>query len=159
MHIPFDTNAPRISAIPARRHQPLQTNATAQNEGRRRFQGHKILFSFPIQPTCHSVCLSAGTSSFEAESEVHFFQPVFESTLMTLHDRIESNPKIMLGKPVIRGTRITVELVLRKIAEGADEQAILSAYPNLIHDDIMAAVRYAADTLAHEEVLLASVAR
>lgn len=78
---------------------------------------------------------------------------------MTVHDRIESNPKVMLGKPVIRGTRITVELVLRKIAEGADERAILQAYPNLIRDDIMAAVRYAADTLAHEEVLLASAAR
>jgi uncharacterized protein (DUF433 family) len=40
---------------------------------------------------------------------------------MTVHDRIDINPKIMLGKPVIRGTRIPVELIVRKMAEGADE--------------------------------------
>jgi len=73
---------------------------------------------------------------------------------MTVHDRIAMDPKIMLGKPVIRGTRITVELILRKIAEGADERAVLEAYPHLKKEDIQAAVRYAADTLAHEEVLL-----
>lgn len=73
---------------------------------------------------------------------------------MTIHDRIEINPKIMLGKPVIRGSRITVELILRKIAESADERTLLEAYPHLKKEDIQAAVRYAADTLAHEEVLL-----
>ena len=73
---------------------------------------------------------------------------------MTTHDRVVIDSKIMLGKPVIRGTRITVELVLRKMAEGADERAILDAYPNLKKEDIQAAVRYAADSLAHEEVLL-----
>ncbi len=73
---------------------------------------------------------------------------------MTVHDRIEINPKIMLGKPVIKGSRITVELILRKMAEGADERALLDAYPHLTKDDIHAAVRYAADTLAHEEVML-----
>jgi uncharacterized protein (DUF433 family) len=73
---------------------------------------------------------------------------------MTVHDRIAMDPKIMLGKPVIRSTRITVELILRKIAEGADEHAVLEAYPHLKKEDIQAAVRYAADTLAHEEVLL-----
>lgn len=73
---------------------------------------------------------------------------------MTIHDRIVVDPKIMLGKPVIRGTRITVELVLRKIAEGANESAVIDAYPNLKKEDIQAAVRYAADALAHEEVLL-----
>jgi len=62
---------------------------------------------------------------------------------MTRHDRIEMNPKIMLGKPVIRGSRITVELILRKIAEGADEKALLQAYPKLTHD-IHAALRYVA---------------
>ena len=48
---------------------------------------------------------------------------------MTVHDRIEINPKIMLGKPVIRGTRIPVELIVRKMAEGADEKALLQASP------------------------------
>ena len=71
---------------------------------------------------------------------------------MTVHDRIEINPKIMLGKPVIRGTRIPVELIVRKMAEGADEKALLQAYPNLTQQDVHAALRYAADSLAHEEV-------
>lgn len=73
---------------------------------------------------------------------------------MAVHDRIEINPKIMLGKPVIRGTRIPVELIVRKLAEGADEKALLQAYPRLAGADIQAALLYAADSLAHEEVLL-----
>jgi len=76
---------------------------------------------------------------------------------MTIHDRIEINPKIMLGKPVIRGTRIPVELIVRKMAEGADEKALLQAYPNLALEDVHAALRYAADSLAHEEVVLSTV--
>jgi uncharacterized protein (DUF433 family) len=72
---------------------------------------------------------------------------------MTSQDRIEINPKIMLGKPVIRGTRITVELILRKIGEGANEQMLLAAYPHLTSADIQAAANYAADSLAHEEVM------
>jgi len=73
---------------------------------------------------------------------------------MTLTDRIELNPNIMLGKPVIRGTRITVELILRKIAEGADEATILAGYPTLKRVEIQAAVTYAADSLAHEMTVL-----
>jgi uncharacterized protein (DUF433 family) len=57
----------------------------------------------------------------------------------------------MLGKPVIRGARIPVELIVRKMAEGADEKAVLQAYPS---KDVHAALRYAADSLAHEEVVL-----
>jgi uncharacterized protein (DUF433 family) len=75
---------------------------------------------------------------------------------MTVHDRIEINPKIMLGKPVIRGTRIPVELIVRKMAEGVDEKALLQAYPNLTQLDVHAALRYAADSLAHEEVVLST---
>ncbi len=73
---------------------------------------------------------------------------------MTIHDRIDMSPDVMLGKPVIRGTRIPVELIVRKIAEGATEAVLLDAYPHLTPDDIRAALRFAADTLAHEEVLL-----
>ena len=73
---------------------------------------------------------------------------------MTTTDRIEINPRIMLGKPVIRGTRMTVELVLRKLGEGATEQDLINAYPHLTRADIQAAVNYAADTLAHEETVL-----
>jgi len=73
---------------------------------------------------------------------------------MTITDRIEINPKVMLGKPVIRGTRIPVELILRKLSEGAREADLLDAYPRLTREDIKAAIGYAADTLAHEETLL-----
>jgi len=69
-------------------------------------------------------------------------------------NRIEVNPNVMLGKPVIRGTRIPVELVLRKLGEGATEADLLDAYPRLTPEDIRAALGYAADTLAHEETLL-----
>ncbi len=57
---------------------------------------------------------------------------------MTVHDRIEINPKIMLGKPVIRGTRIPVESIVRKMSEGADEKALLQAYPTLTSNDVHA---------------------
>ncbi len=67
-------------------------------------------------------------------------------------DRIEINPDIMLGKPVIRGTRIPVELVLRKLAEGATEDELLEAYRSLTREDIKAALAYAAQTIAHEEI-------
>ena len=48
---------------------------------------------------------------------------------MTITERIEINPKVMMGKPVIRGTRIPVELILRKLREGANEADLLEAYP------------------------------
>jgi uncharacterized protein (DUF433 family) len=72
---------------------------------------------------------------------------------MTLTERIEVNPRVMLGKAVIRGTRIPVELILRKLSEGVSEADLLDAYPRLTRADIQAAMRYAADTLAHEEVV------
>lgn len=70
---------------------------------------------------------------------------------MTVTNRIEINPKVMLGKPVIRGTRIPVELILRRLSEGADEAELLDAYPRLRREDIRAALAYAADAIAHEE--------
>ena len=78
---------------------------------------------------------------------------------MTVTDRIEINPRVMMGKPVIRRTRITVELLLRKLADGATEADLLDAYPKLTREDIQAAVRYAADTLAHEETILVTAPR
>ena len=59
---------------------------------------------------------------------------------MTITDRIEINPRVMLGKPVIRGTRITVELILRKLSESASEAELLDAYPRLAREDIQAAI-------------------
>jgi uncharacterized protein (DUF433 family) len=55
------------------------------------------------------------------------------------HDRIEINPEIMGGKPVIRGTRVPVELVLRKLGAGMAVEAILADHPRLTADDIRAA--------------------
>ncbi len=72
---------------------------------------------------------------------------------MALSDYIDVNPKVMLGKPVIRGTRVPVELILRKLGEGASEQDLLDAYPHLKSQDIRAAARYAAEALAHEEIV------
>jgi uncharacterized protein (DUF433 family) len=71
-----------------------------------------------------------------------------------LMNRIEINPAVMLGKPVIRGTRIPVELILRKLADGMTEVELLDAYPRLAREDIQAALAYAADSLAHETILL-----
>jgi uncharacterized protein (DUF433 family) len=59
------------------------------------------------------------------------------------HERIEIDPDIMAGKPVIRATRIPVELVLRKLSTGMSPDAILADYPRLTHADIDAAQTFA----------------
>ncbi len=69
------------------------------------------------------------------------------------HQRIEVNPDIMDGKPVIRGTRIPVELVLRKLGAGMSPEAIVGDHPRLTLDDIHAAQAFAADYLADEDVV------
>lgn len=71
---------------------------------------------------------------------------------MRRHERIEINPQIMTGKPVIRGTRITVEHVLRKLGGGMTPEQILEDHPHLTLEDIRAAEVFAADYLAGEEV-------
>ena len=71
------------------------------------------------------------------------------------HDRIEMNPDIMGGKPVIRGTRIPVELVLRKLGTGMTMDDVLADHPRLTREDILAAQAFAADYLA-DEVLVHS---
>jgi uncharacterized protein (DUF433 family) len=65
---------------------------------------------------------------------------------------IESNPKIMFGKPVIKGTRITVELILGKIAEGVSVDEILASYPHLTREQILACVDFARKSLSLETV-------
>lgn len=67
-----------------------------------------------------------------------------------IQQRIEINPKVMLGKPVVKGTRIPVELIIRKLGEGATEKDLLDAYPKLTKEDLQAAMIYAADVLASE---------
>jgi uncharacterized protein (DUF433 family) len=63
-------------------------------------------------------------------------------------DRIEINPAVMMGKPVIRGTRITVELILRKLAEDETGRELLEDYPRLIAEDIRAAIAYGAASVS-----------
>jgi uncharacterized protein (DUF433 family) len=69
-------------------------------------------------------------------------------------ERIAIDPTVMLGKPVIRGTRITVEIILTKVAQGATEADLLEDYPHLTTEDIRSAVAYGAASAAHEEVVL-----
>jgi uncharacterized protein (DUF433 family) len=69
------------------------------------------------------------------------------------HQRIEMNPEIMDGKPVIHGTRVPVELVLRKLGAGMTPEAILADHPRLTREDILAAQAFAADYLSGEEII------
>jgi uncharacterized protein (DUF433 family) len=66
---------------------------------------------------------------------------------------ISSDHKVLLGKPVIKGTRISVEAILRKIAQGATINDLLVMYPHISLIQIQAAMEYAADSLANEEIL------
>ncbi len=70
---------------------------------------------------------------------------------MSAANRIEVNPRIMLGKPVIRGTRIPVELILRRLSEGATIEDLLDAYPSLHREDVHAALAYAAQRFGDDE--------
>jgi len=71
---------------------------------------------------------------------------------MTTHDRIESNPEVMFGKPVIKGTRITVEHVLRNLSAGMTPEEIITEHPHIAVEDIRAAEAFAADHLADEDI-------
>ena len=70
-----------------------------------------------------------------------------------MHERIAIDPNVMRGKPVIRGTRIPVELVLRKLGAGMTADEIIADHPRLTLDDIRAAHAFAADYLADEDVV------
>jgi len=74
---------------------------------------------------------------------------------MKKYERIEINPNIMFGKPVIKDTRITVEQILRKLAGGMTVEEIITDHPRLNPEDILAAQEFAADYLADEEIAFA----
>ncbi len=74
---------------------------------------------------------------------------------MEKHKRIEINPDIMFGKPVIKNTRITVEQILRKLAGGMTVEEIITDHPHLKKEDIFAAQEFAADYLADEAIAFA----
>lgn len=71
---------------------------------------------------------------------------------MDYKKRIVSNYKIMLGKPIIKGTRITVEIILRKLSEGLSVKEIVDMY-KIKNQDVLAALTYASDVIGNEEVL------
>lgn len=69
--------------------------------------------------------------------------------------RIVIDPKVMIGKPVIKGTRLTVELILEKLAYGDTYETLLEDYPFLTENDIRAAVLYASKVVSREEIFTA----
>ena len=69
--------------------------------------------------------------------------------------RITAKPDVMMGKPCIKGRRITVELILRKLAAGRSFADLLVAYPQLTQDDLLAALEFAADYMQHETIIAA----
>ena len=71
---------------------------------------------------------------------------------MSLRDRIVADPAVLVGKPVIRGTRIAVEFVLELLANGWSEAEIVRNHPGLTVDDIRACIAYARDLVADERV-------
>ena len=71
---------------------------------------------------------------------------------MDWKDRILVDPKVLVGKPIIRGTRIAVEFLLELLAEGWSHEEVLRNYPQLTQDDIQAALHYATDVLKQERI-------
>jgi uncharacterized protein (DUF433 family) len=72
---------------------------------------------------------------------------VVSYSLATMIHLIQSDPNILMGKPVVRGTRISVELILGKLAAGESTEQILEAHPSLTRDSISAALAFAAQAL------------
>ncbi|MFO1217168.1 MAG: DUF433 domain-containing protein [Burkholderiaceae bacterium] len=70
---------------------------------------------------------------------------------MQWRDRIVSNPDILVGKPSIKGTRISVELVLSQLAHGWTYEMVLESYPHITRDDILACIGFAAEMLRDQQ--------
>lgn len=71
------------------------------------------------------------------------------------HPRISQNPRVMMGKPVIRGTRVTVEILLRLLGGGLSVEEVVDCYPGISAEDVHAAQAFAADSLSSLRVLAA----
>ena len=69
-----------------------------------------------------------------------------------LLERIVIDPKIMVGKPVVKGTRLAVEFIIDLLGQGWTQEQILQSYPRLCHDDIVACLQYAGKVLKSERV-------
>jgi uncharacterized protein (DUF433 family) len=75
---------------------------------------------------------------------------------MNWEERIEINPNVLVGKPVIRGTRLAVEFIVELLANGWSEPQIIENYTGVTHEDISACLHYATETLKSERVYLTS---
>ena len=73
---------------------------------------------------------------------------------MTWRERITADPEVLVGKPCVKGTRLSVELILGWLAHGWTHDMLIEAYPQLAHDDILAALAFAADALREESCAL-----
>ncbi len=71
---------------------------------------------------------------------------------MDWQDRIITDPKVLVGKPIIKGTRLSVEFIIDLLAQDLTREQILSSYPGLSHDDIAACLKYAGELLKSERV-------
>lgn len=71
---------------------------------------------------------------------------------MDTNTYIEVNPQIMMGKPVIKGTRLTVEMILESLSTGESVENLMESYPRLSRDAILAALSFAADALKGEKI-------
>ena len=78
--------------------------------------------------------------------------------MTTEHPRITLDRAVLAGKPVIRGTRLSVEFIIGLMADGWGEADILANYPGITHEDILACLAYARDTLSSEKVYPSAVA-
>jgi len=72
--------------------------------------------------------------------------------VMTWQERVSINPEILVGKPVVKGTRIAVDFVIELLSQGWSEEEILKNYPTLTHEDILACLGYASAVLRSERV-------
>jgi uncharacterized protein (DUF433 family) len=77
---------------------------------------------------------------------------------MNQHDRIIVDPEILVGKPVVKGTRLSVDFLLGLLGQGWSESEILRNYPGLTRDDLLACWAYASDVLGREKVFRFQVA-
>jgi uncharacterized protein (DUF433 family) len=76
---------------------------------------------------------------------------------MDWHDRIELNPEILVGKPVVKGTRLAVEFILDLMAEGVSNEEILYNYPGLTLEDILACLKYASELLHSQKIRMTAL--
>lgn len=77
---------------------------------------------------------------------------------MDWKDRIEVNPAVLVGKPIIKGTRISVELVFERVADGWKMEDLLASYPHISRDDILAALSFASELFKEETFVAVSKA-